>query len=207
MLLESYQGIPQNPFINSGALVFCDILLTHLKNAHEDFLNFIRELSDLPDLSYSEKIAQSEKTNGYRNIALCNFVKSLGNIHSNPEDVLDFYFKMSSIEMNCRQVSNTFAFLANGGKNLSDNKQIVSCNYAKRINALMLTCGFYDESGEFAFKVGLPGKSGVGGGIVALYPKNYVITVWSPRLNKKGNSFKAMRFLEDMTSHSMLSIF
>lgn len=109
--------------------------------------------------------------------------------------------------MNLQQLSNTFTFLANGGKKIKDNKVIVSNSDAKRINALMLTCGFYDESGEFAFKAGLPGKSGVGGGIVALYPENYTIAVWSPRLNEKGNSYKGMRFLEEVTTHSMLSIF
>lgn len=207
LLLESYKGIPRNPFINSGALVICDILLSHLSNTHRDFLNFVRDLSDLPTLNYSKKIANSEKATGYRNVALCNYIKSLGNIKNNPEDVLDFYFNMSSIEMTCKELATTFTFLANGGKKLSDGKKIVSSNYAKRINALMLTCGFYDESGEFAFKVGLPGKSGVGGGIVALYPNNYVITVWSPKLNSHGNSFKGFRFLEEMTSHSMLSIF
>ena len=101
----------------------------------------------------------------------------------------------------------TFTFLANGGHKLVDDKKIISKSKCKRINALMLTCGFYDESGEFTFKVGLPGKSGVGGGIVALYPNNYAIAVWSPRLNPHGNSFKGMKLLEDVTTHSELSIF
>lgn len=207
LLLETYHGIPRNPFINSGAIVICDILLSLLDDAREEFLEFVRDLSDLPDLNYSDKIADSEKAHGYRNTALCNFIKSFGNIENEPAEVLDFYFDMCSLEMNCQQLSKTFAFLANGGHKLLDNKKIISKSKSKRINALMLTCGFYDESGEFAFKVGLPGKSGVGGGIVALYPGNYAIAVWSPRLNPNGNSYKGMKLLENVTTHSELSIF
>lgn len=207
LLLETYKGIPRNPFINSGAIVICDILLTHLEDAREEFLEFVRDLSDIPDLTYSDNIADSEKATGYRNVALCNFIKSLGNIENEPVDVLDFYFDMCSLELTCEQLSNTFSFLANGGRKLKDGKKIITKSQTKRINALMLTCGFYDESGEFAFKVGLPGKSGVGGGIVALYPNNFTIAVWSPKLNANGNSFKGMNLLESVTTHSELSIF
>ncbi|TXE20373.1 glutaminase [Psychroserpens burtonensis] len=207
LLLESYKGIPRNPFVNSGAIVICDILISHLDNASVDFLEFVRDLSGIPDLTYSDQIADSEKATGYRNVALCNFIKSFGNIQNEPNVVLDFYFDMCSIEMTCQQLSHTFGFLANGGRQLVDGRKIISKSKSKRINALMLTCGFYDESGEFAFKVGLPGKSGVGGGIVALYPHNYTIAVWSPKLNPNGNSFKGMKLLEEVTTHSELSIF
>jgi glutaminase len=207
LLLEINDGIPRNPFVNSGAIVICDILITHLGDARKEFLEFVRDLSGLPELIYSDKIADSEKAHGYRNTALCNFIKSFGNIDNEPAEVLDFYFDMCSLEMNCQELSNTFTFLANGGRQITTGKKIVSKSKCKRINALMLTCGFYDESGEFAFKVGLPGKSGVGGGIVALYPHNYAIAVWSPRLNPKGNSFKGMKLLEEVTTHSELSIF
>ncbi len=207
LLLETYNGIPRNPFVNSGAIVICDVLVSHLDNAKEEFLEFVRDLSGLPELTYSDKIADSEKAYGYRNSALCNFIKSFGNIKNEPAEVLDFYFDMCSLEMNCQQLSYTFTFLANGGRKLVDGKKIISKSKCKRINALMLTCGFYDESGEFAFKVGLPGKSGVGGGIVALYPNNYTIAVWSPLLNPKGNSYKGMKLLEDVTTYSELSIF
>lgn len=206
LLIETNNGIPRNPFINSGAIVICDILVSVLGNAHEEFLTFVREISDMPALTYSDKIADSEKAHGYRNTAMCNFIKSFGNIENEPEEVLDFYFDMCSLEMNCQQLAHTFMFLANDGCKL-DGHQVISKSQSKRINAMMLTCGFYDESGEFAFKVGLPGKSGVGGGIVALYPHNYVIAVWSPRLNPKGNSFKGMKFLEEVTTHSELTIF
>lgn len=207
ILLETNNGIPRNPFINAGAIVVCDILISELKDANTEFLDFVRHISDIPSLTYSDDIAASEKTEGYRNVAMCNFIKSFGNIKNSPEEVLDFYFNICSLEMSCRQLAHSFLFLANNGQKIGTNEQIISRSQSKRINALMLTCGFYDESGEFAFKVGLPGKSGVGGGIVAVHPNNYSIAVWSPLLNKKGNSYKGMRFLETLTTHSEMTIF
>lgn len=205
--LEADKGIPRNPFINAGAIVIADILLSSLENPKDDFLAFVRSISNNSDINYSDKIAESEKAIGYRNTALCNFLKSFKNIQNKPSDVLDFYFDLCSLEMSCKELSELFMFLANKGYRTFDSVQLVSKSQAKRINALMQTCGFYDESGEFAFKVGLPGKSGVGGGIIAIHPNKYVIAVWSPRLNEKGNSCKGMRFLEEFTTKSQLSIF
>lgn len=205
--LEADKGIPRNPFINAGSIVISDILLSNLENPKEDFLAFVRGISNNSELDYSHKIAASEKSVGFRNIALCNFIKSLGNIQNEPSEVLDFYFDLCSLEMNCKELSELFLFLANNGRNIFDNNSILTKSQSKRINALMQTCGFYDESGEFAFKVGLPGKSGVGGGIIAIHPNQYAIAVWSPKLNEKGNSYKGMRFLEEFTTKSELSIF
>jgi glutaminase len=205
--LETDHGIPRNPFINAGAIVICDILISQLKNPKADFLTFIRDISDNPALDYSPHIAESEKSVGYRNMALCNFIKSFGNIKNQPEAVIDFYFSLCSIEMSCKELSHAFLFLANGGMKVSDQKEIITPSQAKRINAIMQTCGLYDESGEFTFKVGLPGKSGVGGGIIAIHPNHYTIATWSPRLNKKGNSHRGVRFLEEFTTGTKLSIF
>ena len=205
--LEADQGIPRNPFLNAGAIVVSDILLSNLKNPKEDFIDFVRSISNNTTLEYSNKIAQSEKDVGYRNVALCNFIKSFGQIENEPSDVLDFYYDLCSLEMSCKELSELFLFLANNGLGLQKNEAILSESQSKRINALMQTCGFYDESGEFAFKVGLPGKSGVGGGIIAIHPDQYAIAVWSPKLNKKGNSHKGMKFLEEFTTRSELSIF
>ncbi len=182
-------------------------MVSNLDNAKKEFLAFIRDLSDILDLNYSDKIADSEKAHGHRNVALCNFIKSFGNIKNDPIEVLDFYFDLCSLEMNYQQLAHAFTYLANGGVKILDSSKIISKSQCKSINALMLTCGFYDESGEFAFKVGLHGKSGVGGGIVALYPNNYTIAVWSPPLNQNGNSFHGMKFLEEFTTQSELSIF
>ena len=205
--LEANKGIPRNPFLNSGAIVVSDILLSNLKNPKQDFIDFVRSISINTTLEYSNRIAQSEKDVGYRNVALCNFIKSFGQIKNEPSDVLDFYYDLCSLEMSCKELSELFFFLANNGLRIQDNEAILSESQSKRINALMQTCGFYDESGEFAFKVGLPGKSGVGGGIIAIHPDQYSIAVWSPKLNKKGNSHKGMKFLEEFTTRSELSIF
>ena len=205
--LESNNGIPRNPFLNSGAIVVADILLNNLKNPKKDFLEFLQNITNNKKLKYSSRIAQSEKKVGYRNVALCNFIKSFGRIDNEPSDVLDFYYDLCSLEMNCEELSDLFLFLANNGIDLHSKRSILSESQSKRINALMQTCGFYDESGEFAFKVGLPGKSGVGGGIIAIHPDQYVIAVWSPKLNEKGNSYRGMKFLEEFTTRSELSIF
>jgi glutaminase len=205
--LESDQGIPRNPFINAGAIVICDILISHLEKPKEDFLSFCREISNNPTLNYSEKVVQSEKNTGFRNVALCNFIKSFGNIKNDVEDVLDFYFHTCALEMSCKELSETFLYLANDNFITQNGNKILTMSQAKRINAILLTCGFYDESGEFAFRVGLPGKSGVGGGIIAIHPDKYCIAVWSPKLNKKGNSYKGMLFLEKFTTKTASSIF
>lgn len=205
--LEYDQGIPRNPFINAGAIVVCDILASELASPKDNILSFIRRLTGIEDIGYNSKVALSEKKNGYRNYALVNLMKSFGNIKNDIETVMDLYFHICSIEMSCEELSKAYLFLANNGIVPYSGERILSSSRTKRVNALMQTCGFYDEAGEFTFKVGLPGKSGVGGGIVAIHPEKYVITVWSPRLNKKGNSFKGMLFLEEFTTKTSSSIF
>ena len=204
--LEYEKGIPRNPFINAGALVIADILVSELKNPKQDFLEFIRTLSGIETINYNEKVAQSEKETGFRNAALCNFLKSFGNINNEVDEVLDFYFHQCSLEMTCKELAHSFFFLANEGMT-KNGKQILSKSQVKRINALMQTCGFYDESGEFTYKVGLPGKSGIGGGIAALYPNHFSVATWSPRLNEKGNSEFGMAALELFTTKTGMSIF
>jgi glutaminase len=206
MQLEYEKGIPRNPFINAGALVIADILVSHLQNPKEDFLEFIRTISGCESINYNLNVANSEKETGFRNAALANFLRSFGNIKNDVEVVLDFYFHQCAIEMTCKELAHSFFFFANEGKTLS-GKQILTQSQVKRLNALMQTCGFYDESGEFTYKVGLPGKSGIGGGIAALYPKNFVVATWNPRLNKKGNSELGMKALELLTTKTGMSIF
>ncbi len=205
-LLELEDGIPRNPLINSGAIVIADILLSHLENPKEDFLNFVRDLAHDPTISYNEKVAESERITGFNNYAAANLLKAYGNLNNKVEDVLDFYFHQCSIMMDCKQLTNAFFVYANSGKCLK-NITHISASQVKRINAIMLTCGFYDEAGEFAFEVGLPGKSGVGGGIVALLPHCYTIATWAPALNPKGNSYLGMQALEQFTTKTKLSIF
>ena len=205
--LEYDKGIPRNPFINSGAIVICDILVSYFKDPKTEFLKFLREISGNPLIDYCARIAESEKQTGYKNVALINLMKSFNNIKNDIDIVMDFYYNLCSIEMTCKELSRTFLFLTTDGIDPISHKKIISESKSKRINAIMQLCGFYDEAGEFAFKVGLPGKSGVGGGIVAIHPNQYSIAVWSPRLNKKGNSKKGMKFLEQFTTKTQLSIF
>jgi len=205
--LESDLGIPRNPLINAGALVICDILISHLKNPKQDFIEFVRKASGISTIDYCTRIAESEKSTGFRNTALINLMKSFGNIKNDIDVVMDFYFNLCSIEMTCKELSQTFLFLSTYGVSPYSEERILSKSKSKRINAIMQLCGFYDEAGEFSFKVGLPGKSGVGGGIVAIYPNKYCIAVWSPKLNKKGNSNKGIQFLELFTTETETSIF
>jgi len=205
-LLELENGIPRNPLINAGAIVIADVLVSHLKNPKQDFLNYVRDLANDQSIDYNYKVAASEKLTGYTNYAAANLLKAYNNLDNDVDEVLDFYFHQCSLEMNCQQLSNAFYLFANHGISLQQ-EQYLTPSRAKRINAIMLTCGFYDEAGEFAFEVGLPGKSGVGGGIVSLLPNHFTIAVWSPGLNEKGNSLLGMQALEQFTTKTKLSIF
>ena len=205
--LETEKGIPRNPLINSGAIVICDILCSELKDPKKELIEFIRDVADSKTIEYCPKIAKSEKNTGFRNYALINYLKSFGNIKNDVDTVIELYFLLCSITMTCVELSLAFGYLSNKGKHFVTNKEILTEASAKRINAIMNLCGFYDEAGEFAYRVGLPGKSGVGGGIAAVLPENYSIAVWSPKLNNKGNSYRGMKFLELFTSKTEDTIF
>lgn len=204
--LEHERGIPRNPFINSGALVVCDFLMSLFDDPLSEFLDFVRRISGVDDINFDRYVAKSERDVAYRNVAMLNFMKDFGNIHNDVEDIIEFYCAACSIRMSCGELAQTFAMFMNHGR-LESGEQVLSVRRAKRINALMLTCGFYDESGEFAFKVGLPGKSGVGGGIAAVNPGKYSVAVWSPPLNPKGNSAAGCLALEMLTDLTGTSIF
>lgn len=205
--LELEQGIPRNPFLNSGAIVMADILLSNLANPEEDFLNFVRAVSGNNTINYNREVAASERENGYLNAAIVNLLKYNKNIDNDIERVLQFYFLMCSVEMSCRELSLAFLAFANHRRKFDYAGITLTASQVKRMNAIMQTCGFYDEAGEFAYLVGLPGKSGVGGGIVAIYPLQYSVAVWSPRLNAKGNSVMGLKALELLTSETKESIF
>jgi len=205
-LLEMENGIPRNPLINAGAIVIADALVSQFKNPKEEFLDYVRKIANDTAINYDKSVAESEKKTGFRNYAAAHLLKSFGNLHNDVDDVLDFYFHQCSLSMSCKQLVNVFYIFANRGKCLQ-NKEYLSLNQVKRINAIMLTSGFYDEAGEFAFEVGLPGKSGVGGGIVALLPNKFCVATWSPGLNPKGNSKLGMQALEKLTTRTGLSIF
>jgi glutaminase len=205
-LLELENGIPRNPFINAGAIAIADMLVSHFDNPKQAFLEYVRDLANDQSITFNYAVARSERQTGFGNFAAANLLKSFHNLENDVDEVLDLYFHQCSIEMTCEQLSNAFFMFANHGKCLQQ-KQHLTQSQAKRINAIMLTCGFYDEAGEFAFEVGLPGKSGVGGGIIALLPNSFSITIWSPGLNEKGNSLLGMKALEQFTTKTKLSIF
>lgn len=205
--LEMEKGIPRNPLINAGALVISDILLSELDYPEEQFLKFVQELCGDSDIRYNESMAVSERENGFLNAAIANMLKYYGNIENDIERVLRFYFRQCSLTMNCQQLASAFMAFANHKKKFEYFQTSLTGSQVKRINAIMQTCGFYDEAGDFSFKVGLPGKSGVGGGIAAICPRKYAIAVWSPRLNKKGNSVMGMKALELLTTKTEESIF
>lgn len=205
--LEVEKGIPRNPFINAGAIVMSDVLLSLLKSPEEDFLAFVRAVAGDETIQYNEEVAVSEREKGYLNAAIANLLKYHGRIENDIERVLRFYFLMCSIEMSCCELSRAFLAFANHRKKFNYAGVKLTASQVKRMNAIMQTCGFYDEAGEFSYLVGLPGKSGVGGGIVAIYPLQYSVAVWSPRLNGKGNSVMGIKALELFTTETEESIF
>ena len=205
--LEVEKGVPRNPFINAGALVMADILLSNLKDPEADYLNFVRAVASNPTIEYNREVASSERENGFLNAAIVNLLKYHGTIENDIEQVLHFYFLMCSIEMSCRELSLAFLVFANHRRKFDYEGIRLTASQVKRINAIMQTCGFYDEAGEFAYLVGLPGKSGVGGGIVAIHPLQYSVAIWSPRLNPKGNSVMGIKALELLTTETKASIF
>lgn len=216
--LENERGIPRNPFINAGALVVTDRLLDLYKErddrrlstraiAKEAIIKFVRNLSGEENIDFDKITAQAEILTAERNYALAHFMKSFGNIGNSVQDVINTYCHQCSIKMNTEQLAKAFLFLANGGVNPLNGERVVGLRDAKRINALMLTCGLYNESGDFAYRVGMPGKSGVGGGIVAIIPGKLSIAVWSPELNVNGNSHRGISTLEDFTTELGISVF
>ena len=209
--LETEGGKPRNPFINAGALVVTDLLASRHVSPEMALLDFCRKLANNPRLQYNPAVARSERQHSHRNAAMAHFMKSFGNLHNPVREVLDVYCKHCAIEMSCEDLARAVGFLANRGT-LPQTKNktqeiLLDSSTAKRLAALMLTCGTYDAAGDFAFRVGLPAKSGVGGGIVALIPGVAGVCVWSPALDDTGNSYAGAIALEMLTTLSGHSIF
>ena len=205
--LEYEHGIPRNPFINAGALVITDSIISRSSEPVDVILEFARSCAGNPEITYNEEVFRSELAHGHRNRALINYLCSFDNIANDTEQILTTYFYQCSLAMTCMDLARSFRFLANAGRMPGSVSPILSSNQTRRINSLMMTCGTYDEAGEFAFHVGLPCKSGVGGGIVAIVPKQMSICVWSPALGPKGNSLAGMRALELFCQKTGLAIF
>jgi glutaminase len=207
--LEYEQGIPRNPFINAGAFVVADVILAghRPREALGEILRFIHFLTGDPTITIDEAVAASEQRTGFRNRALANYMRAFGVLENPVDYTLGVYFHHCAIAMSCRQLALAGRYLVHHGRNPATKGSVVSAERARRINALMLTCGHYDGSGEFAYRVGLPGKSGVGGGILAIVPGKASVAVWSPGLDPNGNSHLGLVALEILTQRMGWSIF
>ncbi|MFC5430019.1 glutaminase [Paraburkholderia denitrificans] len=205
--LEFEAGKPRNPFINAGALVVTDVLCRRFVQAETALVNFVRRLSGVPDIDYDLRVAQSELAHAERNRAMAHFMASFGNLEMPADAVIDAYCRQCAISMSCVELARAALFLANGGVSPANGERVLDASSTKRLSALMLTCGTYDAAGDFVYRVGLPAKSGVGGGIVAVLPGEFAVCVWSPGLDATGNSLAGIQALETLTSITERSIF
>ncbi|MCU6671510.1 glutaminase B [Enterobacteriaceae bacterium H4N4] len=205
--LEIEQGKPRNPFINAGALVVCDMLQSRLSAPRQRMLEIVRQLCGVADIAYDATVARSEFEHSARNAAIAWLMKSFGNFHNDVSTVLQNYFHYCALRMNCIELASTFLFLADQGRAPHLSQPVVTPLQARQINALMATSGMYQNAGEFAWRVGLPAKSGVGGGIVAIVPHEMAIAVWSPELDATGNSLAGIAVLEQLSQRLGRSVY
>jgi glutaminase len=207
--LEREHGIPRNPFINAGAIVVTDVLLEGRppEAVINEILGFLQRLADDPAVSIDDEVARSEAETGHRNFSLAHFLSAFGQLKNPVESALAVYFHQCALSMTCVQLARAGLFLSAGGRDPLTGLEVVRPERARRINALMLTCGHYDASGDVAFRIGLPGKSGVGGGILAIVPRKAAIAVWSPGLNANGNSHAGTIALELLAAEMGWSVF
>ncbi|GMG85761.1 glutaminase B [Biformimicrobium ophioploci] len=199
--LEREEGIPRNPFVNAGALVIVDILVEKIFLILHHMREFVREHSGNRSINYDARVAESELRNTSRNAAIAHLIKSFGNIHGDVNRVLEVYCHFCALGMNCVDLARLFSFLASAGHSPISSQQLLSADQAREVNGMMLTCGLYDASGSYAAQVGLPAKSGVGGGIVAVLPGEFTVCAWSPRLDANGNSVGARWALEKLVDY------
>lgn len=204
--LEADGGIPRNPMINAGALVVMDAVLAHTGQDASPVLDLVRAAADDPSLDYDAAVAEAEVATAHRTRALAHYLKAFGTLRGDPHAVVEAYCRLCALSMSCEELCRVFSFLMTGGRSPSGHA-VVSPRQTKRLNAVMLTCGVYDEAGDFAYRVGLPAKSGVGGGIVAVMPGEFVATAWSPGLGPRGNSVAGTMALELLTTYTGRSIF
>ncbi|WP_058910012.1 glutaminase B [Entomohabitans teleogrylli] len=205
--LELERGKPRNPFINAGALVVCDMLQSRLSAPRQRMLEVVRALCGVADIGYDRRVARSEFEHSDRNAAIAYLMKSFGNFHNDVITVLHNYFHYCALKMSCVELASAFLFLANQGRAPHLSEPVITPLQARQVNALMATSGMYESSGEFAWRVGMPGKSGVGGGIIAIVPHEMSIAVWSPGLDRAGNSLVGIAALELLAAQLGRSVY
>jgi glutaminase len=204
--LEHEHGVPRNPLINAGAIAVADRLVSVDANAKELLRTLVSDLAGT-EIAFDLEVANSEAATGFRNIAMANFMKSFGKLDNPVDEVLDVYFHQCALSMSCVDLARAFGYLCRDGRHPVNASVVLDPRQTRRVNALMLTCGTYDAAGEFAFRIGLPCKSGVGGGIVAVIPDQLTLAVWAPGLGPSGNSVAGMRALELFVEKTKLSVF
>lgn len=205
--LELECGKPRNPFINAGAIRVCDLLTSRLSAPKQRLKELLWQLTGNDHIHSNKVVAKSEMKHSDRNAAMGYLMRSFEQFENDVHKVLGVYFHACAVEMSCVELAQAFSFLANKGRSAVTHQQVVSERQSKQLNALLATCGLYDQAGDFAYKVGMPGKSGVGGGIVAVIPGQCSVAVWSPELNEFGNSLAGSELLAEFTSQFGLSIF
>jgi glutaminase len=207
--LEYERGVPRNPLISAGAIAVTDVILSghQPREALGEILRFVQFIAQDNTIFIDRAVAESEKRTGFRNIALANYMKSFGALDNLVDFTLGVYFHHCAIAMSCRQLAMAGRYLAHSGRNPTTGLSVVSPERARRINALMLTCGHYDGSGEIAYRAGPPGKSGVGGGVLAIAPGKASIAVWSLGLDANGNSHLGRLALEMLAKRMGWSVF
>ena len=208
-VLEFESGRPRNPFINAGAIAVVDaIMMGHEpKETLGEILRFVQFIADDDSIRFDHKVAASEMDHRDRNAALAHFMKSFGHIKHDVDKVLGVYFHQCAIAMSCEQLARAGLFLVSNGVNQHTGIRVINAQQSRRINSLMMMCGHYDGAGEFAYRVGLPGKSGVGGGILTIAPGKGSIAVWSPGLDHVGNSKLGSKALELLVQKTGWSVF
>ena len=199
---------PLNPMINAGAIATVSLIKGDTpEEVIGRIVEFTKVITENEDIKINREVYQSEKRTGDRNRSLAYFMKSTGIIDKNVDEVLDAYFQQCSIEVTCKDIAKIGSFLANDGVLTSTGERIIPKEIAQIVKAVMATCGMYDASGSFAVKVGIPSKSGVGGGILATVPGVMGIGVVGPALDEKGNSIAGVKVLEQLSEELGLSIF
>lgn len=206
--LERNKGVPRNPFINAGALVVCDILVEHKGDdaSARAVVDFVRREAGLSDVILNDDVLESGRKGGDLNRAMMSFAKHHGNLHSDIDEVMEAYVHQCAIELSAQSLAKAGLFLTRTART-GDAAGDARAKRTRRLLSLMTTSGQYDGSGDFAYRVGLPAKSGVGGGILAIVPQVASIAMWSNNLDRHGNSILGVRALELLADKADWSVF
>ena len=203
--LDTKSDLPYNPMINAGAIQVVSLLAD--KVSFQDALQFARYMCMDPDIDLNEPVYRSEAQTGDRNRAIAYLLKSKGVLMADPEETLDLYFRLCALNVTAKSLATLGLVLANDGENPITSQHVIAPRHARAINSLMFTCGMYDGSGEFGVKVGIPAKSGVGGGIACSVKGRMGIGVYGPALDDKGNSVGGLAALEYLSDALHLHVF